>query len=120
MVMFIFIACTSKPTENSVSIPDYRNSKAPEMKPESHKDKDVEIFRMVFLGDMYSAIIYRKDQGKLRGYQVYVEADKNYDKAFYTWTNDSTVLLKLFSSSSDSSRSFSIGGYGTTTSLRED
>jgi hypothetical protein len=119
MMMFLFITCTSKPTENKVSIVDYRNSKVPEVKPESHKDKDVDIFRTLFFGNTYQTVIYRIDNGQLKGYQVNYGSYNDFDKASYSWVNDSTVIVKLFSSSGDSTARFSVSGYGSTTSLED-
>ena len=116
-LLLFFIACINKPVEYTVSIPDYRNTKEPQNDPTSHKDKDVEIFKRIFMGETYSTIIYRNDHGVLRGYQADVQADKNYDKATYAWTNDSTVTVRLFVSSTDSSKRFSISGNGNSTSL---
>jgi hypothetical protein len=119
MVMFIviFIACTNKPVENTVSIVDYRKSKAPEVMPESHKDKDVDIFRTMMIGETYAAVMYRIDHGQLRGYRGDISSESNYPKASYSWINDSTISVKLFDSAGQVKKSFSLIGYGSTTSL---
>ncbi len=110
-------ACGPNTNETTISIIDYRNSKAPSVNAENHKDKDVEIFRTIFLSDTYSSIMYRLDSGKLRGYQTFFETANNYDKATYKWINDSTLTFKLIDSSNNLTESYTVTGYKSTTGL---
>lgn len=117
-LMTLLSACGTTPNEKTISIVDDRkNSKADTINVGSHLDKDVEIFRTNFNGSTYSTIIYRNDNGEIKGYQAYYGSLKNYDKATYKWTNDSTVTFKLFESTSDQSESYSMIGSGRTTGL---
>ncbi len=115
-----FYACAPTTSETTVPIIDYRNSKAPSVNPNNHKDKDVEIFRTVFLGETYASIMYRIDNGKLKGYRTFFESKNNYDKATYKWVNDSTLTFKLTDSSSNLTESYTVTGYGSTTGLTRD
>jgi hypothetical protein len=110
-------ACGPTTNETTISIIDYRNSKAPSVNADNHKNKDVEIFRTIFLTDTYSSIMYRFDNGKLRGYQTYFESSNNYDKATYKWINDSTLTFKLINSSNNLTESYTVTGYKSTTGV---
>lgn len=112
-----FYACGPTTSEKTISIIDYRNAKAPSVNADNHKDKDVEIFRTIFLSDTYASIMYRLDNGKLRGYQTFFESANNYDKATYKWNNDSTLTFKLIDSSSNLTESYTVTGYKSTTGL---
>ncbi len=83
-----------------------------------HKDKDVEIFISKSDNHMiYSCIIYRIDNGELKGYQIYDVSELNtYDEATYQWVNDSTMTFTL-SNKHHNSKALTVSGYGNTTGL---
>lgn len=85
----------------------------------SHKDKDVEVLSSDFENGsriVYSCIIYRMDNGILKGYQTYVSSLNNFSEAKYLWLNDSTVTFSL-KNNFNISEKYTIMGYGSTTSL---
>lgn len=88
-----------------------------------HTNKDVEIFRSDDKSDedrtLYSCIIYRNDNGILRGYQVYTSELIKYERATYHWVNDSTVTF-ILKNVSHNSEKYTISGYGGATSLSVD
>ena len=86
----------------------------------SHKDKDVEIFSDNEKNRIsYSCIIYRMDNGILRGYQVYTHSLNKYNKARYQWLNDSTVTFRL-NNKFHISEKYTIIGYEGWTRLSSD
>lgn len=88
----------------------------------SHKDKDVEILSSDFENGsriVYSCIIYRMDNGILKGYQAYVSSLNKYSAAKYQWLNDSTVAFILKNEFHISER-YTIMGNGSSTSLHWD
>ena len=89
-----------------------------ENKVSQHKAKDVSVYRSKFMGrDVFSVVIYRKDAGILKKYTAQKEAKENYNKATYSWTNDSTAVIKLSNSQNHRSESFAVTGHGSSTSL---
>ncbi len=105
--------------EKLISIADYRNSEPPVINANNHKDKDVEIFKIIFESQTYSTIMFRIDDGRLRGYKTYWTTDNDYDRASYKWINDSTLTVKLFNSSDPSSESFTMTGFGNSSGLQK-
>ena len=97
ILIIFFLACAS--TNGDIEIPirvfdKSINKLSPNVA--SHKDKDVEIFSDNEKNRIsYSCIIYRMDNGILRGYQVYTHSLNKYNKARYQWLNDSTVTFRL-------------------------
>jgi hypothetical protein len=119
--MTLLYACTTANDEKTVSIIDYKNSNAGEpsvINLASHKDKDVEVFR-INRSESYSTVMYRLEDGKLKAYESGVTSNNNYDKAIYRWINDSTLSFKFLSSSNSSSQSFFMIGNKDWTRLEE-
>jgi hypothetical protein len=120
-IMILIYGCNTTNDEKSVSIIDYRNPTGGEpsvVNPASHKDKDVEVFRIKG-SESYSTVMYRFENGKLKAYESGVTSNANYDKATYKWINDSTLSFKLVNSSNNSSQSFSLIGNKDWTRLEE-
>jgi len=97
ILIIFFVACASPNGDIEIPIRVFDksiNKLSPNVA--SHKDKDVEIFsdneknRII-----YSCIIYRMDNGILKGYQVNVSSLNTYSAAKYQWLNDSTVTFRL-------------------------
>lgn len=70
------------------------------------KENDVEIFQSKnlysddTLNFSYELVIYSNEHGALTKSSPFIwSTHDNYDKAKYEWTNDSTLMLKLFSTS---------------------
>lgn len=64
----------------------------------------------------YTCIIYRVDNGVLKGYQTHMSFLNNFNKATYQWINDSTVTIN-FMNKFHSSKKYTVMGYGSTTLL---
>ena len=97
ILIIFFVGCTSPNGDIEIPIRVFDkniNKLSPNVA--SHKDKDVEIFSDNEKNRIsYSCIIYRMDNGILRGYQVYTHSLNKYNKARYQWLNDSTVTFRL-------------------------
>ena len=97
ILIIFFLACASPNGDIEIPIRVFDksiNKLSPNVA--SHKDKDVEIFSDNEKNRIsYSCIIYRMDNGILRGYQVYTHSLNKYNKARYQWINDSTVTFRL-------------------------
>jgi hypothetical protein len=97
ILIIFYVACASPNGDIEIPIRVFDksiNKLSPNVA--SHKDKDVEIFSDNEKNRIsYSCIIYRMDNGILRGYQVYTHSLNKYNKARYQWLNDSTVTFRL-------------------------
>jgi len=121
VIMILLYACNTTSDEKSVSIIDYRNPTGGEprlVNPGSHKDKDVEVFR-INGSESYSTVMYRLENGKLKAYETDVNSNTNYDKATYKWINDSTLSFTLVNSSTSFSVSYSMIGNKDWTTLEK-
>jgi hypothetical protein len=117
--MFLIYACNTTNEEKTASIIAYNSLGEPHVvDPAGHKDKDVEVFRRN-QGELYSAVMYRIENGKLKAYESDVISNNNYDKVIYKWINDSTLSYKLVNSSNSSSQSYSMIGNKDWTGLEE-
>jgi hypothetical protein len=90
--------------EKFVSINDYRNSEVPKTDLSNHKDRDFEIFRVKFdtRGDLYYITTFQLKDSQLeehRDFSLLLKED--YDKASYTWVNDSSLLFNLINQSKE-------------------
>jgi len=121
ILIIFYVACAS--TNGDIEIPirvfdKSINKLSPNVA--SHKDKDVEIFSDNEKNRIsYSCIIYRMDNGILRGYQVYTHSLNKYNKARYQWLNDSTVTFRL-NNKFHISEKYTIIGYEGWTRLSSD
>lgn len=123
ILIIFFVACAS--TNDDIEIPirvfdKSINKLSPTVA--LHKDKDVEILSSDFENGsriVYSCIIYRMDNGILKGYQAHVSSLNTYSAAKYQWLNDSTVTFRL-NNKFHISEKYTIMGYGSTTLLHWD
>ncbi|MFH6769464.1 hypothetical protein V8G56_12000 [Gaetbulibacter aquiaggeris] len=123
ILIILFMACASPNGEIEIPILVF-NKSINKLSPNvaSHKDKDVEILSSDFENGsriVYSCIIYRMDNGVLKGYQAHISFLNNYNKAKYEWVNDSTVTVS-FNNKFSISEKHTIMGYGSTTLLHWD
>jgi hypothetical protein len=119
IIMIFVFGCKPSGIEKAVSIINYKDSTGGEpqlINTGIHKDKDVEIFKITG-SEIYSAIMYRVEKGELKAYESDQRSKNKYDKATYSWLNDSTLSFRLFNSSNDSSVSYLMTGNNGWTSL---
>ena len=119
----LIFACNQTGGQKTISIIDKRDSKTPMGNVDSQKDKDVEIFRIQIPnqeGKSYLIKMYRIDNGKLKSYPFGTSANDDYDKATYTWINDTTMTFKLINSSKNTSENFKMTGNGGRSQLVRD
>ena len=123
ILIIFYVACASPNGDIEIPIRVFDksiNKLSPNVA--SHKDKDVEILSSDFENGsriVYSCIIYRMDNGILRGYQVYTHSLNKYNKAKYQWLNDSTVTFRL-NNKFHISEKYTIIGYEGWTRLSSD
>jgi hypothetical protein len=78
----------------------------------SHKEHDVEVFRTIFMGQAYGVRYYQKENDTLRSHSATYGDVDIYDKAKYSWLNDTTVLVRLYNTVSKKEKAFKVYGYG--------
>ncbi|WP_372768368.1 hypothetical protein [Lutibacter sp.] len=118
ILIILLCACGKSNHGKTISLIQYDNA-INKLSPTAdlHKDKDVELFisqdenRII-----YSCIMYRIENGELKGYQIYATELNTYDKANYQWVNDSTMTFTL-SNEYRNSKTFKVTGYAGTTAL---
>jgi len=121
IILTLICTCSILRGQKTVTIIDERKSKLGSEAVNSHKDKDVKISRFnVPDKNSYIVYMYRIDKGKLKSYDFMVAAKDDYDKATYTWVNDTTMAFKLINSEKATSENFKMIGVGDHTQLNRE
>src|SRR5436190_4973559 len=103
IICFFQFACnhSSSLPKGEVIILDTRNSKEPDENLATHKQYDVEVYRTFFPTDnAYSVRYYQKENDTLKSHSATYGAEDDFDKASYSWLNDTSVSIKLYSATS--------------------
>ena len=106
--------------ENILAIKDYRKQAAPADKLEEHSSGDVDIYRSFFMGEGYSVFFYSDYTGELISHNAFYGSEEDYDRAKYKWKNDTTVIIGLINSNTDTKISFEVFGKGNATGMSTD
>ena len=96
----------NKNTKGKITIVDIKEGIDPEITTVTHKPLEVQVYRLLLKeGDsilgksaqqIYSVRYFKTENDTLTGYKAWLVNDDNYDKANYSWLNDSTVSLRLY------------------------
>lgn len=110
-LLMVFISCQSNirkkdvHVQKAISIADKHNAVETHFK--HHNDADVVVYKIDpnFKTDMdygYAIVIYQS-RGNGENYKIdfIVGSKDDYDKALYKWDNDSTLRMKLYSSTNN-------------------
>jgi len=106
--------------EKVMVIKDYRKQAAPADNLEEHSSGDVEIYRSIFMGEGYSVFFYSDYTGELISHNAFYGSEEDYDRAKYTWKNDTTVIIGLINTKTDTEISFEVFGKGNATGMSRD
>lgn len=122
LIILFLVACTStnpKKAEQTFPIPSYlATQKNPSANVAAHKPGDVEVFRLISKDTFYFTRLYRNESGETRAYETTIRGGNAYDKMFYKWLNDSTVLFTLIDSKSDKSQEIQLMGSNAVTTVQ--
>jgi hypothetical protein len=110
-----------------VNIKDVRKLKEPAPDLANHKDRDIEVCRVmnqregnIPAHEAYVVYFYRKENDTLRRYQVSYRSNENMDKAEYKWLDDTLASVRIFRSGSKKEITLKVFGHhdqdGTKTS----
>jgi hypothetical protein len=119
---FLPFACnhSSPLPKGEISIPDVRNGKEPEENLVSHKSYDVEVYRTFFMGNAYTVRYYQKENDTLKSHTATYAAVDDFDKAAYSWLNDTSVSIRLYNTVSNKEKKFKVFGYGGMSGMEVD
>jgi hypothetical protein len=117
--LFFTSACNLQVEANkAVDIIDVRNRKEPEANIASHKHNDVEVFRIIFMGECYKVRYYQNENGSLNHHEAYFMINENFDKASYRRLSDTSLAVRLFNSATEKEKKFELFGNGSTSGMR--
>ena len=105
--------------KGEVIVLDTRNSKEPDENLTSHKQYDVEVYRSFYpIENGYSVRYYQKENKILKSHMATYGAKDDFDRASYSWVNDTSVLIRLYSTTSNKEKKFTAYGYGPTSGMK--
>lgn len=108
-----------------VSIIESKTEQEPETNIASHKNRDVEVYRIsfkdttgLFGSGIYSVRYFQKENDTLRSHKAWISTGENYDKAAYNWVNDTTVSVRLYNYQSKKEKKFTLFGFGRSSGMK--
>jgi hypothetical protein len=116
-LIFFFSFCGPSRKWTVATIPDYRDIDPPGQDIAKHKPRDVEIYRSLFMGEGYKAVIYNDLTGTLVPHECWYGSDEIFEQVRYYWKNDSTVCFALYNKGKRPGISFELFGKGSITGV---
>jgi hypothetical protein len=112
--------------EGEVSIIESKTEQEPEVNLASHKNGDVEVYRIsfkdttgIFGSGIYSVRYFHKENDTLRYHKAWFSTGENFDQATYNWLNDTTVTVRLYNSQSKNEKKYTLFGYGRSSGIKQ-
>lgn len=106
--------------KGEVNIPDIRNITGPEENLTSHKPYDIEVHRILFMGNGYRVRYYQMENDTLKSHSASYMTDDDFDKASYSWLTDTTVSIRLYNTALKKEKVFKVWGFGPRSSMSTD
>jgi hypothetical protein len=121
LISVLFIAGITADTTQvgEIIIKDARKKGEPGANLAAHKPYDVEVYRILFMGEGYRIRYYHIENNALTSHEAMYIATDVFDKASYKWTSDTSVAIKLFNSKSKREKKFTVFGYGSTSGMSD-
>ncbi len=121
IIYLVHISCLNSSTEHKgeVNILDVRNSQEPEVNLAFHKPYDVEVYRIIFMGECYKVRYYQKENDALASHEATYCITEDFDKAAYKWLTDTSVSVRLYNSITNKEKKFEVYGKGSTSGMSE-
>jgi hypothetical protein len=125
ILAIILLSCNSnEENEESIKIIETTQIMMPDFEKSNQKEGDILVFKVSGEqsgegGEMlYSTIMFRNVDGRLRDYRSFVKAEYDYEEAKYYWENDSTVTFRFVNTDGRTTESYTMSGYGNITTLK--
>ena len=115
------ISCGNKTEKRigEVSIVGITNGKAQEAKISTQKPLDVEVYRTDFMGNGYKVNYFQIEHDTLNHHSATYMTEDLFDKAAYNWLSDTSVFIKLYSTSSKKEKKFKVFGNGPMSGMED-
>ena len=122
IICCLLFACnhSSSLPKGEIYILDVRNSKEHGENLVSHKKYDVEVYRTLFMGNAYTVRYYQIENDTLKSHTAIYGAGDDFDKAAYSWLNDTSVSIRLYNTLSNKEEKFKVYGYGGLSGMKVD
>ena len=111
---------TAPEKDRRVEIITYHDGlvKTPTPSPSQHKHHDVLVYLYVYdKGEYYAVVPYLREKDTLGhlawGWQP---GNEKFDEAYYRWTNDTTVVVRLYNTATKKQKKITISGNSKTSS----
>ncbi len=105
--------------KGEVSILDTRNRKESEENLAAHKQFDVTISRIMFMGNGYTVRYFQKENDTLRDHSATYMTEDVFNKAAYNWLNDTSISIRLYNTTSKNEKLLKVNGYGPRSSISD-
>ena len=102
-----------------VSILDTRNSEESEENLASHKQFDVAVYRILFMGNGYTVRYFQKENNTLRDHSATYMTEDVFNKAVYSWLTDTSISIRLYNTASKKEKVLKVYGYGPRSSISD-
>lgn len=66
---------------------------------------------------MYDLTYYHSYGGNLKDYHAILAGETEYSEGFFRWKDDTTIVMKLIDSKTDSSKTFELFGNGSSSGM---
>ncbi len=119
-ISLIHFACSPGVQMGDVNIIDARKSDEPKEDLLAHKQYDVEVYRIIFMGEMYKVRYYGKENNKIVSHAAMYGINEEFNKAAYKWLTDSSVSIKLYNTVTNKEKKFEVFGKGSMSGLKDD
>lgn len=125
IVFMCLILCVSQESckqsaverKGEVSIPDIRNITGPEENLATHKPYDIEVHRILFMGNGYRVRYYQTENDTLKSHSASYMTDDDFDKAAYSWLTDTSVSIRLYNTALKKEKVLKVWGFGPRSSM---
>ena len=120
-IVVLLFSCKNKTDKRTgeVSIVDITNGKGKEAKINTQKPLDVEVYRTDFMGNGYKVTYFQKEKDSLNRHSATYMTEDMFDKAAYSWLSDTSVSIKLYSTSSKKEKKFKVFGNGPMSGMED-
>ena len=88
--------------------------------PSAHENGDVVVLKGTFSSGNYAIAFYRTENGTLREHRAYCGGTNEYDCAYYTWKNESTIVVRLCNTATQRESRYELSARDDGTRLKED